>query len=229
MGRWAICDSLSTINASQLHVTCWAPVSAAWALEQTAFRVQPGQDQWNPNPLSPHPFPGTAWRPNSLGSHPMCSWENKEQFWDFTGSPVVKTPRFHCRGCPFDPRSGNYDPACHAVQPKQQQQQQTTTTTTKRTVPWPESAAHGGTDGPEASPAGTSISEVLLRLAEPRNTAGSGKFPLQHRSTQVRPIRKRANTLQNRPTSWKTQKTNFMPTFCRWFNFWIRPMLFFKF
>ena len=27
--------------------------------------------------------------------------------WDFPGGPVVKTPRFHCRGCGFDPWSGN--------------------------------------------------------------------------------------------------------------------------
>ena len=26
---------------------------------------------------------------------------------DFPGSPVVKTPRFHCRGHGFDPWSGN--------------------------------------------------------------------------------------------------------------------------
>ena len=28
-------------------------------------------------------------------------------FGDFPGGPVVKTPRFHCSGCGFDPRSGN--------------------------------------------------------------------------------------------------------------------------
>ena len=27
--------------------------------------------------------------------------------WDFPGSPVVKTPCFHCRGCRFNPWSGN--------------------------------------------------------------------------------------------------------------------------
>ena len=27
--------------------------------------------------------------------------------WDFPGSPVVKTPCFQCRGCGFDPWSGN--------------------------------------------------------------------------------------------------------------------------
>ena len=27
--------------------------------------------------------------------------------WDFPGGPVVKTPRFHCRGRGFDPWSGN--------------------------------------------------------------------------------------------------------------------------
>ena len=26
---------------------------------------------------------------------------------DFPGGPVVKSPHFHCRGCQFDPWSGN--------------------------------------------------------------------------------------------------------------------------
>ena len=33
--------------------------------------------------------------------------------WDFAGGPVVRTPRFHCRGHRFDPWSGNQDPSCH--------------------------------------------------------------------------------------------------------------------
>ena len=32
--------------------------------------------------------------------------------WDFPGGPVVKTLCFHCRGCGFDPCSGNQDPTC---------------------------------------------------------------------------------------------------------------------
>ena len=36
-GRTAICDSVSTTNASQLQVICWAPVCSAWALELMAF------------------------------------------------------------------------------------------------------------------------------------------------------------------------------------------------
>ena len=31
---------------------------------------------------------------------------------DFPGGPVVKTPCSPCRGCRFDPLSGNSDPAC---------------------------------------------------------------------------------------------------------------------
>ena len=31
----------------------------------------------------------------------------KEEKRDFPGTPVVKTPRFHCRGHGFDPWSGN--------------------------------------------------------------------------------------------------------------------------
>ena len=30
-----------------------------------------------------------------------------DKSWDFPGDPVVKTPRFHCRGHGFDPWSGN--------------------------------------------------------------------------------------------------------------------------
>ena len=36
-GHTAICDSVSTTNASQLQVICWAPVCSAWALELMAF------------------------------------------------------------------------------------------------------------------------------------------------------------------------------------------------
>ena len=31
----------------------------------------------------------------------------KNKTGDFPGGPVVKTPHFHCRGCRFDPLSGN--------------------------------------------------------------------------------------------------------------------------
>ena len=34
----------------------------------------------------------------------------KEKDRDFPGGPVVKTPRFHCRGNGLDPWSGNKDP-----------------------------------------------------------------------------------------------------------------------
>ena len=32
---------------------------------------------------------------------------NTESLRDFPGGPVVKTAHFHCRGCRFDPWSGN--------------------------------------------------------------------------------------------------------------------------
>ena len=38
--------------------------------------------------------------------------------WDFPGGPVVKTLCCHCRGCGFDPCSGNQDPTCHVAQNK---------------------------------------------------------------------------------------------------------------
>ena len=42
--------------------------------------------------------------------------------WDFRGSPVVKTPCFHCRGYGLDPWSGNQDPTCHTAWPKKNPQ-----------------------------------------------------------------------------------------------------------
>ena len=38
--------------------------------------------------------------------------------WDFPRGPVVKTLCFHCRGCGFDPCSGNQDPTCHVAENK---------------------------------------------------------------------------------------------------------------
>ena len=40
-----------------------------------------------------------------------------------TGSPVVRTPCFHCQGPRFDPWSGNQDPANHMACPKQKEKQ----------------------------------------------------------------------------------------------------------
>ena len=37
---------------------------------------------------------------------------------DFPGSPVVRTPRFLCRGYGLDPWPGNQDPASCTAQPK---------------------------------------------------------------------------------------------------------------
>ena len=41
--------------------------------------------------------------------------------WDFPGGPVVKTQCCHCRGCGFDPCSGNQYPTCHVAQEKPSQ------------------------------------------------------------------------------------------------------------
>ena len=38
---------------------------------------------------------------------------------DFPGGAVVKIPHFQSRGCRFDPWSGNSDPTCCTVWPKQ--------------------------------------------------------------------------------------------------------------
>ena len=44
------------------------------------------------------------------------------RFWDLPGGPVVKTPRFLCKGCGFDPWSGNEGSTCHVVQPKKKEE-----------------------------------------------------------------------------------------------------------
>ena len=41
---------------------------------------------------------------------------NRVHKMDFPGGSVVRTPRFHCRGHRFNSWSGNWDPACCAVQ-----------------------------------------------------------------------------------------------------------------
>ena len=50
------------------------------------------------------------------------NWEDPEakdpRTWDFSGSPVVKTRRFHCRGHRFNPWLVNKDPACYKVRLK---------------------------------------------------------------------------------------------------------------
>ena len=50
------------------------------------------------------------------------NWEDPEakdpRTWGFSGSPVVKTPRFHFRGHRFNPWLVNKDPACYTVLPK---------------------------------------------------------------------------------------------------------------
>ena len=41
---------------------------------------------------------------------------------DFPGDPVVKTPRFHCKGHGFDAWWGNQDPTCCVVQQKKKKE-----------------------------------------------------------------------------------------------------------
>ena len=42
----------------------------------------------------------------------------KDVILNFPEGLVVKTPCCQCRGCKFNSWSGNYDPTCHAVWPK---------------------------------------------------------------------------------------------------------------
>ena len=57
-----------------------------------------------PEYWSGSPFPGDLPNPGIKPRSPTLQ-EDKEE--DFSGSPVVKTPHFHCRGRGFDPWSGN--------------------------------------------------------------------------------------------------------------------------
>ena len=55
--------------------------------------------------------------------------EDKEFFKNedslgFPSSPVVKTPCFQCRGCRFDPWSGNSDPTHLKVQSKKKRKKE---------------------------------------------------------------------------------------------------------
>ena len=62
-------------------------------------------------------------------SSTVTSKKQKQTKKDFTGSPVVKTPCFQCRGPWLDHWLGNKDPTCHGAQ-----QKTTTTTTTTNSV-----------------------------------------------------------------------------------------------
>ena len=46
-------------------------------------------------------------------------WFKNKYNGDFPGNPVVKTPRFQCKGCGFDPWSGSWDPTCCGAQQQQ--------------------------------------------------------------------------------------------------------------
>ena len=53
---------------------------------------------------------GRIFNNNGKVSPSIIKWKANDKEacrWDFPGGPVVKTPRFHCRECGFDPSSGN--------------------------------------------------------------------------------------------------------------------------
>ena len=39
--------------------------------------------------------------------YPMINHNGKKYIWDLPRSPVFKTPHFRCKGCRFNPWSGN--------------------------------------------------------------------------------------------------------------------------
>ena len=43
----------------------------------------------------------------------------KKWYREFPGSPVARTPHFHCQGCRFNPWSGNCDHASHVARLKE--------------------------------------------------------------------------------------------------------------
>ena len=50
--------------------------------------------------------------------------EKIKNVWDFRGGPVVKTPRFQCRGCGFNPWLGNKIPTHHGVRSKKKKKKE---------------------------------------------------------------------------------------------------------
>ena len=67
-----------------------------------------------------HSPPGSSCPWDSLGKNTgmsCCVLRSPPLIWDFPGGPVVKTQRFHCTGCGFDPWSENLNPTCLIAQP----------------------------------------------------------------------------------------------------------------
>ena len=46
--------------------------------------------------------------------------KKKPSPWEFPGSPVIRTPHFHCRKHRLNPWLGNRDPVSPKVQPERQ-------------------------------------------------------------------------------------------------------------
>ena len=87
---------------SSLSITCEHAV--AWR--------RGGEDGW-PHPCPPGYLPIThGWLTYTLSD----VVENERR--DFPGDPVVRTVRFHCTWCCFDPWPGNLDPTSQALQLK---------------------------------------------------------------------------------------------------------------
>ena len=60
----------------------------------------------------------------SRAMSPLLRFCCEVRSWDFHGSAVAKTPHFHCQGCRFNPWSGNQDPTCCIVCPKQKRKKE---------------------------------------------------------------------------------------------------------
>ena len=69
---------------------------------------------WEPTPPPLHHSNDTHRVSMELSGEPELSFPPSRKdvapLWDFPGSPVVKTPSFHCRGHGFDPWSGELRP-----------------------------------------------------------------------------------------------------------------------
>ena len=68
---------------------------------QDLFNKKYGEPQGAPAGREERWGHGLLWEDHS--THMQTFLEH----WDFPGDPVVKTPHFQCRGCRFNPWSGN--------------------------------------------------------------------------------------------------------------------------
>ena len=113
---------------------------------------------------------------------------------DVPGSPMVETPRFHCRGHQFDPWSGNSGPAYRVVWPKK-----------SRDVPHLSWLLHGSRKQGRSSPCTTRASNRNLGAQKPRApvTKAMAVTPsVDHTKLQ---LKEKVNETEDKMVGWHHQ------------------------